>query len=77
MSDDVRSIPLLNPAIPLPEFMFFQVVKVLATKDVGTVVGMWYTQAEDKRYSWSYRLVGLKTSPNLWWSEEQLRSMQR
>jgi hypothetical protein len=77
MSDDVRSITILNPAVPIPEFRFFQVVKVKSTKEVGTIVGMWYVQAEDQRYQWSYRLVGLAMRPNLWWSGEALRSMQR
>ncbi|MBE9032876.1 hypothetical protein IQ266_24370 [filamentous cyanobacterium LEGE 11480] len=77
MSNDVRSIAILNPVMPMPEFQFFQVVKVRSTKEFGTIVGMWYVQTEDQRHHWSYRLVGVQTKPNLWWSGEALRSMQR
>jgi hypothetical protein len=76
MSDAVRTIAILNPTVPLPEFDFFQVVKVKSTKEVGTIVGIWYVQ-EEQSYQWSYRLEGLKTRPNLWWQGAQLRSMQR
>jgi hypothetical protein len=77
MNDDMRAIAILNPAMPMPDFRFFQVVKVKSTKEVGTIVGMWYAQAEDQSCQWSYRLRGLQTRPNLWWSGEDLRSMQR
>jgi hypothetical protein len=77
MKDDVRSIVVLNSTYPLPEFKFFQVVKVRTTKEVGTIVGMWYVQAQDQSCQWSYRLVGLQTRPNLWWPGKDLRSMQR
>jgi hypothetical protein len=80
MHDDRRAegaIAILNPAIPRPAFEFFHVVKVKATKEVGTIVGMWYAPGEDADYHWSYRLEGLRTQPHLWWQGEQLRSMQR
>jgi hypothetical protein len=77
MRDDVRAITVLNPTMPMPEFRFFQVVKVKSTKEIGTIVGMWYAQTKDQGFQWSYRLVGLQTQPNFWWSGEALRSMQR
>jgi hypothetical protein len=33
MSDDLQAVPLLNRQVELPEFVFFQVVKVKTTKE--------------------------------------------
>jgi hypothetical protein len=77
MPDDVRSIMILNPIIAMPEFAFFQVVKVKTTKEVGTVVGMWHLGTDAQNQQWLYRLEGLRTMETIWWEGQQLRAMQR
>jgi hypothetical protein len=44
----------------MPEFGFFQVVKVKTTKEVGTVVGMWHLMTDSQSEQWLYRLEGLR-----------------
>jgi hypothetical protein len=77
MPNDVRSIVILNPTITMPEFAFFQVVKVKTTKEVGTVVGMWHLMTDSQSQQWLYRLEGLRTKETIWWEGQQLRTMQR
>jgi hypothetical protein len=77
MANDVRSIIILNPIIAMPEFAFFQVVKVKTTKEVGTVVGMWHLVTDSQSQRWLYRLEGLRTMETIWWEGQQLRTMQR
>jgi hypothetical protein len=77
MANDVRSIIILNPIIAIPEFAFFQVVKVKTTKEVGTVVGMWHLVTDSQSQQWLYRWSGLRTKETIWWEGPQLRSMQR
>jgi hypothetical protein len=77
MSNDGRGIPVLNPGVVLPEFAFFQVVKVKTTKEVGTVVGMWHLRTDSQSQQWLYRWSGLRTKETIWWEGEQLRTMQR
>jgi hypothetical protein len=77
MTNTVRGISVLNPEIVLPEFAFFQVVKVKTTKEVGTVVGMWHLVTDAESQQWLYRLEGLRTMEAIWWEGQQLRSMQR
>jgi hypothetical protein len=77
MPNDVRSIVILNPTITMPEFAFFQVVKVKTTKEVGTVVGMWHLMTDSQSEQWLYRLEGLRTKETIWWEGQQLRTMQR
>ena len=72
-----RSITVLNPAIALPEFALFQVVKVKTTKEIGTIVGIWCVQTEEQSYQWLYRLEGLTECATVWWQEMQLRSLDR
>lgn len=76
-NDLVRSIPVLNPVVPMPEFSFFQLVKVKTTKEVGTIVGMWCVETEEQSYQWLYRLEGLTQRSTAWWQELQLRSLDR
>jgi hypothetical protein len=47
-NDPTRAIPVLNPAVPMPEFSFFQLVKVKTTKEVGTIVGIWCVETEEQ-----------------------------
>ena len=70
-------IPVLNLTVPLPEFSFFQVVKVKTTKEVGTIAGMWCIQTEPQSYQWNYRVDGLRTVGATWWQGEQLQSFHR
>jgi hypothetical protein len=77
MSDNLRSVPLLNPQVELPKFGFFQVVKVKTTKEVGTVVGMWHLTTDSQSQQWLYRLEGLRTKETIWWEGQQLKTMQR
>jgi hypothetical protein len=77
MTNDVRSIVILNPTITMPKFVFFQLVKVKTTKEVGTVVGMWHLMTDSHSQQWLYRLEGLRTKETIWWEGQQLRSMQR
>jgi hypothetical protein len=77
MSNDGRGIPVLNPEVVLPEFAFFQVVKVKTTKEVGTVVGMWHLTTDSQSQQWLYRLEGLRTKETIWWEGQQLKTMQR
>lgn len=72
-----QGVLVLSPTVPLPEFSFFQVVKVKTTKEVGTIVGIWCFQTEAQTYQWSYRLEGLRTLSTTWWQSEQLRSLHR
>jgi len=76
-NDPTRSIPILNPVVPMPEFSFFQLVKVKTTKEVGTIVGMWCVETEEHSYQWLYRLEGLTQRSTTWWQELQLRSLDR
>lgn len=76
-NDPTRAIPVLNPTVPMPEFSFFQIVKVRTTKEVGTIVGMWCVQTEEQSYQWLYRLEGLIERNTTWWQELQLRSLDR
>jgi hypothetical protein len=41
-SNSSSSIPVLNQQIPLPQFAFFQLVKVKLTGEVALIVGMKY-----------------------------------
>jgi hypothetical protein len=77
MTNDVRSIVILNPTITMPEFAFFHVVKVKTTKEVGTVVGMWHLRTDSQSQQWLYRLEGLRTKEAIWWEGQQLKTMQR
>ncbi|MFM2433242.1 MAG: hypothetical protein RLZZ511_4456, partial [Cyanobacteriota bacterium] len=77
MRDDLQVVPLLNPQVELPEFGFFQVVKVTTTKEVGTVVGMWHLRTDSQSQQWLYRLEGLRTKETIWWEGQQLKTMQR
>ncbi len=77
VNDAPRMIALLHPAVPMPDFAFFQVVKVKTTKEVGTITGMWCFQMDEQSYQWVYRLEGLRTLSANWWQGEQLRSLQR
>ncbi|NJK52110.1 MAG: hypothetical protein HC936_03510 [Leptolyngbyaceae cyanobacterium SU_3_3] len=77
LNDPTRAIPVLNPTVPMPEFSFFQIVKVRTTKEVGTVVGMWCVQTEGQSYQWLYRLEGLTERSTTWWQELQIRSLDR
>ena len=76
-NDPTRAIPVLNPTVPMPEFSFFQIVKVRTTKEVGTIVGMWCVQTEEQSYQWLYRLEGLIEKRRTWGKELQLRSLER
>jgi hypothetical protein len=77
MSDAVSTIAILNPAVPLPEFGFFQVVKVKTTKEVGTIVGLWCLTTDSDSQQWLYRLEGLRTKETIWWEGQQLKTMQQ
>jgi len=76
-NNPTRAIPVLNPTVPMPEFSFFQLVKVKTTKEVGTIVGMWCVETEEHSYQWLYRLEGLTQRSTTWWQELQLRSLDR
>jgi hypothetical protein len=76
-NDPGRIITVLHPLVPMPEFAFFQVVKVKTTKEVGVIIGMWCFQTEAESYQWIYRLEGLATLSTTWWQGPQLRSLQR
>lgn len=76
-NDSVRTISVLNPTVPMPEFSFFQIVKVRTTKEVGTIVGMWCVQTEEQIYQWLYRLEGLTERSTAWWQELQLHNLDR
>jgi hypothetical protein len=75
--DSSRMIPVLHATVPMPEFAFFQVVKVKTTKEVGIIIGMWCFQTEEESYQWIYRLEGLAMLGTTWWHGQQLRSLQR
>ncbi len=77
VNDAPRMIALLHPTVPMPDFAFFQVVKVKTTKEVGTITGMWCFQMDEQSYQWVYRLEGLRTLSANWWQGQQLRSLQR
>ncbi|OUC14553.1 MAG: hypothetical protein B0A82_11495 [Alkalinema sp. CACIAM 70d] len=76
-NDPTRAISVLNPVVPMPEFSFFQIVKVKTTKEVGTIVGIWCIQTGEQSYQWFYRLEGLTKKSSIWWQELQLRSLDR
>jgi hypothetical protein len=76
-NEPIRAIPILNPSVPMPEFSFFQLVKVKTTKEVGTIVGIWCVETEEQSYQWLYRLEGLTERSTTWWQELQLRSLDR
>lgn len=76
-NDFTSTISILNPTVPRPKFSLFQVVKVRATQEVGTIVGMWYAQTEGRTCQWLYRLAGLTQRSTTWWQELQLRSLDR
>ena len=76
-NDSTRAIPVLNPNVSIPEFSFFQIVKVKTTQEVGTIVGIWCVQTEEQTCQWLYRLEGLTERSTTWWQELQLRSLDR
>ena len=80
-SDYPHHISVLNSHITLPQFAFFQVVKVKLTGEVATIVGMKYTsgneQSEDQAEEWLYLLDGLTRLGAVWWKFDQLRSLDR
>lgn len=80
-SDSPYSIPLLNQQVTLPQFAFFQVVKVKSTGEVATIVGMKYDsgsqQPEEQSEEWFYLLNGLTKLTAVWWKVDQLRSLDR
>jgi hypothetical protein len=81
ISDSPYSIPLLNQQVTLPQFAFFQVVKVKLTGEVATIVGMKYgsssQQPEEQSEEWFYLLNGLTKLTAVWWKVDQLRSLDR
>lgn len=78
---DHSSIPVLNSQIALPQFAFFQVVKVKLTGEVATIVGIKYDssseQSENQNQEWLYLLKGLTKLGAVWWKFDQLRSLDR
>lgn len=80
-SNDSYSIPVLNPQVTLPQFAFFQVVRVKSTGEIATIVGMKYDsdsqQSEDQNGEWFYLLDGLTQLTFIWWKSNQLRSLDR
>ncbi|MCU0552890.1 MAG: hypothetical protein MUC48_26465 [Leptolyngbya sp. Prado105] len=80
-SDHSYNIAVLNQQISLPQFAFFQVVKVKSTGEVATIIGMKYDSSndpsEDQREEWLYLLSGLTELTSVWWKAEQLRSLNR
>jgi len=80
-SDDSHAVPVLNQQVTLPQFAFFQVVKVKSTGEVATIMGMKYDsgsqQSENRDGEWLYLLDGLTRSTAIWWKFDQLRSLDR
>lgn len=80
-SDDSHTVPVLNQQVTLPQFAFFQVVKVKSTGEIVTIVGMKYDpgsqQSENHDGEWLYLLDGLTRSTAIWWKFDQLRSLDR
>jgi len=88
-SDHPYTIPVLNPQVPLPQFAFFQVVKVKLTGEIATnafgnseaPVGMKYDssseQSENQHEEWLYLLNGLTKLTAVWWKFDQLRNLDR
>jgi len=80
-SDHPYAIPVLNSQVRLPQFAFFQVVKVKLTGEVATIVGMKYDssgeQSENQNEEWLYLLNGLTKLGAVWWRFDQLRSLDR
>lgn len=80
-SDQPYNIPVLNSQVTLPQFAFFQVVKVKLTGEIATIVGMKYDsgseQSEDQNQEWLYLLNGLTKLGAVWWKFDQLRNLDR
>ncbi|BAU15926.1 hypothetical protein LEP3755_64920 (plasmid) [Leptolyngbya sp. NIES-3755] len=80
-SDQPYSIPVLNSQVTLPQFAFFQVVKVKLTGEIATIVGMKYDssseQSENQNEEWLYLLDGLTKLGAVWWKFDQIRSLDR
>ncbi|MGG6268991.1 hypothetical protein ACQ4M3_30665 [Leptolyngbya sp. AN03gr2] len=80
-SDHSYTIPVLNSQAALPQFAFFQVVKVKLTGEVATIVGMKYDssseQSESQNQEWLYLLKGLTKLGAVWCKFDQLRSLDR
>lgn len=79
-SDHPRTVSILNPQVSLPQFSFFQVVKVKLTGEVATIVGMKYdssNEPSEDREEWLYLLNGLTKLTAVWWKFDQLRSLDR
>ncbi|GAP99757.1 hypothetical protein [Leptolyngbya sp. NIES-2104] len=80
-SNDSYSIPVLNQQVTLPQFAFFQVVRVKSTGEIATILGMKYDsdsqQSEDQNGEWLYLLDGLTQLTSIWWESNQLRSLDR
>ncbi|MCU0548425.1 MAG: hypothetical protein MUC48_03670 [Leptolyngbya sp. Prado105] len=80
-SDYPYTISVLNSQVTLPQFAFFQVVKVKLTGEVATIVGMKYgsnnEQAGTQNEEWLYLLNGLTKLGAVWWKFAQLRSLDR
>lgn len=78
-ASDHSSIPVFNSKVELPQFAFFQVVKVKLTGEVATIVGMKYDcsseQSENQNQEWLYLLKGLTKLGAVWWKFDQLRSL--
>lgn len=80
-SNDSHSIPVLNQQVTLPQFAFFQVVRVKSTGEIATIVGMKYgsdsQQPEEQNREWLYLLDGLTQLTSIWWKSNQFRSLDR
>ncbi len=78
-SDDAHrlSISILNQQAALPDFAFFQVVRVKLTREVATVIGMKYESSDHQLGQWLYQLDGLTKLSAVWWKSDQLRSLHR
>lgn len=80
-SDDSHNVPVLNQQVILPQFAFFQVVKVKSTGEIATIMGMKYDfgsqPSENRDGEWFYLLGGLTQSTATWWKFDQLRSLDR
>jgi hypothetical protein len=80
-SDDSHNVSVLNQQVTLPQFAFFQVMKVKSTGEIATIMGMKYNfssqPSENCDGEWLYLLVGLTQSTATWWKFDQLRSLDR
>lgn len=81
ISDSPYNIPILNQQVTLPQFAFFQVVKVKLTGEVATIIGMKYGSDSqplgEQDEEWLYLLNGLTKLTAIWWKVDQLRSLDR